>query len=139
MLQRVFYKLQISDTPVETTELTKSFGWDSLDSFMAHDVVEFNSVLQYNLEGKLRVRIFFHVYWLIRRVLYCYFIRYIFFYQGTKADGVLTKLFGGKLKSYIKCVNVDYESSHFEDYSGNNEVVSTMIFFTSLKVVQKNN
>ncbi|KAF8502757.1 hypothetical protein F5888DRAFT_1631851 [Russula emetica] len=34
-LQRVFYHLQTSDQPVGTTELTKSFGWTSLDSFLA--------------------------------------------------------------------------------------------------------
>jgi ubiquitin carboxyl-terminal hydrolase 7 len=54
-LQRVFYQLQTSDSPVGTTELTKSFGWDSIDSFMQHDVQEFNRVLQDNLEGKMKV------------------------------------------------------------------------------------
>jgi len=55
-LQRVFYQLQTSDTPIGTTELTKSFGWDSYESFMQHDVQEFNRVLQDNLEGKMKVR-----------------------------------------------------------------------------------
>ncbi|CAB4447002.1 unnamed protein product [Rhizophagus irregularis] len=88
-LQRVFYQLQTSNTPVGTTELTKSFGWDSIDSSMQHDVQEFNRVLQDNLEGNMK---------------------------GTKADGAITKLFVGKMKSYIKCVNVDYESSRVEDF-----------------------
>ncbi|CAB4475297.1 unnamed protein product [Rhizophagus irregularis] len=88
-LQRIFYQLQISNTPVKTTELTKSFGWDSADSFVQHDVQEFNRVLQNNLEGKMK---------------------------NTKADGAITKLFVGKMKSYIKCDNVDYESSCVEDY-----------------------
>ncbi|CAG8517017.1 2181_t:CDS:10 [Diversispora eburnea] len=73
-LQRVFYQLQTSNTPVGTTELTKSFGWDSEEAFRQHDVQELNRVLQDNLEGKM------------------------------------------KMKSYIKCVNVDYESSRVEDY-----------------------
>lgn len=55
-LQRVFYLLQSSDQPVGTNELTKSFGWKSLDSFMQHDVQEFNRVLQEKLEGKMKVR-----------------------------------------------------------------------------------
>lgn len=38
-----------------TIELTKSFGWDTLDSFMQHDVQEFNRVLQDNLESKMKV------------------------------------------------------------------------------------
>ncbi|ORX89747.1 ubiquitin carboxyl-terminal hydrolase 5 [Basidiobolus meristosporus CBS 931.73] len=88
-LQRVFYLLQTSNSPVGTTELTKSFGWDSLDSFMQHDVQEFNRVLQDNLEGKMK---------------------------GTAADGAIQKLFVGKMKSYIKCLNVDYESSRVENY-----------------------
>ncbi|KAJ3037767.1 hypothetical protein HDV00_001353 [Rhizophlyctis rosea] len=88
-LQRVFYNLQFSDNPVDTRELTKSFGWDTLDSFMQHDVQEFNRVLQDNLESKMK---------------------------GTKAEGAITRLFVGKMKSYIKCINVDYESSRVEDY-----------------------
>lgn len=40
-LQRVFYELQFSDKPVGTKKLTKSFGWETLDSFMQHDVQEF--------------------------------------------------------------------------------------------------
>ncbi len=39
-----------------TTELTKSFGWKSLDSFLQHDVQEFNRVLQDKLESKMKVR-----------------------------------------------------------------------------------
>jgi ubiquitin carboxyl-terminal hydrolase 7 len=43
-LQRIFYQLQTSEHAVSTTELTRSFGWDTLDSFMQHDVQEFNRV-----------------------------------------------------------------------------------------------
>jgi ubiquitin carboxyl-terminal hydrolase 7 len=88
-LQRVFYHLQTSDQPVGTTELTKSFGWKSLDSFLQHDVQEFNRVLQDKLESKMK---------------------------GTAAEGAIQKLFVGKMKSYIRCVDVDYESSRTEDF-----------------------
>ncbi|KAJ7046714.1 hypothetical protein C8F04DRAFT_1307881 [Mycena alexandri] len=88
-LQRVFYHLQTSDQPVGTTELTKSFGWKSLDSFLQHDVQEFNRVLQDKLESKMK---------------------------GTKSEGAIAKLFVGKMKSYIKCVNVDFESSRSEGF-----------------------
>lgn len=44
-LQRVFYELQFSDKPVGTKKLTKSFGWETLDSFMQHDVQEFLRVV----------------------------------------------------------------------------------------------
>lgn len=43
---------------IGTTELTKSFGWKSLDSFLQHDVQEFNRVLQDKLEAKMKVRNF---------------------------------------------------------------------------------
>ncbi|KAF9432060.1 hypothetical protein BGZ76_011315 [Entomortierella beljakovae] len=88
-LQRVFYQLATSSQSVGTTELTRSFGWNSLESFMQHDVQEFNRVLQDNLEGKMK---------------------------GTAAEGAIQKLFVGKMKSYIKCINVDYESSRVENF-----------------------
>jgi ubiquitin carboxyl-terminal hydrolase 7 len=74
-----------------TNELTKSFGWKSLDSFMQHDVQEFNRVLQDKLESKMK---------------------------GTAAEGAINRLFVGKMKSYIKCVNVDFESSRSEELYG---------------------
>lgn len=45
-LQRVFYDLQFLDKPVATKKLTKSFGWETMDSFMQHDVQEFLRVRQ---------------------------------------------------------------------------------------------
>ena len=54
-LQRVFFHLQNNNYAVGTKELTKSFGWDAMDSFMQHDVQEFNRVLQDNLEEKMKV------------------------------------------------------------------------------------
>ncbi|KAJ3162458.1 hypothetical protein HDU86_004940 [Geranomyces michiganensis] len=88
-LQRIFYNLQFNPDAVSTTELTKSFGWDALDSFAQHDVQEFNRVLQDNLESKMK---------------------------GTRAEGAISRLFVGKMKSYIRCLNVDYESSRMEDF-----------------------
>lgn len=44
-LQRVFHELQFLDKPVGTKKLTKSFGWETLDSFMQHDVQEFLRVV----------------------------------------------------------------------------------------------
>lgn len=53
-LQSLFYKLQYNDTSVSTKELTKSFGWDTYDSFMQHDVQELNRVLSEKLEDKMK-------------------------------------------------------------------------------------
>jgi ubiquitin carboxyl-terminal hydrolase 7 len=55
-LQSLFYKLQCSDNSVATKELTKSFGWDTYDSFMQHDVQELNRVLSEKLEDKMKVK-----------------------------------------------------------------------------------
>lgn len=58
---------------------------------MQHDVQEFNRILQDKLENKMK---------------------------GTPVDGMIQKLFMGKMKNYIKCVNVDFESSMMEDFYG---------------------
>lgn len=54
-LQSLFYKLQYNESSVATKELTKSFGWDTYDSFMQHDVQELNRVLCEKLEDKMKV------------------------------------------------------------------------------------
>jgi len=88
-LQRVFYELQFSDRPVGTKKLTKSFGWETLDSFMQHDVQEFLRVLLDKLESKMK---------------------------GTCVEGTVPRLFAGKMVSYIKCKHVDYTSSRTETF-----------------------
>lgn len=64
---------------------------------MQHDVQEFNRILQDKLESKMK---------------------------GTPVDGMIQKLFMGKMKNYIKCVNVDFESSMMEDFYGKQNCVS---------------
>ncbi|XP_072125057.1 ubiquitin carboxyl-terminal hydrolase 7 isoform X1 [Mobula birostris] len=88
-LQRVFYELQHSDKPVGTKKLTKSFGWETLDSFMQHDVQELCRVLLDNVENKMK---------------------------GTCVEGTIPKLFRGKMVSYIQCKHVEYRSERIEDY-----------------------
>lgn len=41
---------------MSTKDLTKSFGWDTYDAFMQHDVQELNRVLQEKLEDKMKAR-----------------------------------------------------------------------------------
>ncbi|XP_044734467.1 ubiquitin carboxyl-terminal hydrolase 7-like [Chrysoperla carnea] len=88
-LQRVFHELQFCDKPVGTKKLTKSFGWETLDSFMQHDVQEFLRVLLDKLESKMK---------------------------GTCVEGTVPKLFEGKMVSYIKCKNVAYTSTRVETF-----------------------
>ncbi|THG12020.1 hypothetical protein TEA_020733 [Camellia sinensis var. sinensis] len=88
-LQSLFYKLQYSDSSVATKELTKSFGWDTYDSFMQHDVQELNRVLCEKLEDKMK---------------------------GTVVEGTIQQLFEGHHMNYIECINVDFKSTRKESF-----------------------
>ncbi|KAL5999368.1 CSN-associated deubiquitinating enzyme Ubp12 [Asimina triloba] len=88
-LQSLFYKLQYTDNSVATKELTKSFGWDTYDSFMQHDVQELNRVLCEKLEDKMK---------------------------GTVVEGAIQQLFEGHIMNYIECINVDYKSTRKESF-----------------------
>ncbi|ODQ66799.1 hypothetical protein NADFUDRAFT_50704 [Nadsonia fulvescens var. elongata DSM 6958] len=88
-LQRCFYTLQTANYPLDTLELTRSFGWDSGDAFTQHDVQELLRVLMDSLETRMKT---------------------------TAVEGALSDIFVGEMKSYIKCVNVDFESSRKEEY-----------------------
>jgi len=88
-LQRLFYNLQMSETAVSTNELTTSFGWESRQVFEQQDVQELSRVLMDRMESRMK---------------------------GTDAEKTLPELFVGQMKTYIKCMNVDYESSRKEDF-----------------------
>ncbi|CAI5451501.1 unnamed protein product [Caenorhabditis angaria] len=88
-MQRVFYDLQTSNDAVETNSLTRAFGWDKLDAFNQHDVQEFCRVLLDNLETKMK---------------------------GTSQEQSIPSLFRGNMKSFIKCTDVEYESSRTESF-----------------------
>jgi len=88
-LQRIFYKLQHSDSSVSTKQLTKSFGWDTNDTFMQHDVQELNRVLVDKLEEKMK---------------------------GTSVEGTMAHLFRGKFTNYVACINVEDKSTRDEDF-----------------------
>ncbi|CAG8740772.1 32316_t:CDS:10 [Gigaspora margarita] len=86
-LQQIFCQLNVSDVAIETTELAKFFGWNKI--YIDINIRKFIRILQNDLEVKMK---------------------------NTKADGTISKLFVGTKKNYIKCINVDYESTRFEDY-----------------------
>jgi ubiquitin carboxyl-terminal hydrolase 7 len=88
-LQRLFFQLQTSEGAVSTNELTKAFGWDTRQIFEQQDVQELSRVLMERLEEKMK---------------------------GTEAQDALPRMFIGKTKTYISCINVDYESSRVEDF-----------------------
>jgi ubiquitin carboxyl-terminal hydrolase 7 len=88
-LQRLFYQLQTSDDAVSTNELTKSFGWETRHIFEQQDVQELSRKLMERMEERMK---------------------------GTEAENSLAKLFVGKTKTYVSCINVEYESSRVEDF-----------------------
>jgi hypothetical protein len=42
-----------SDKVVGTKKLTKSFGWDSIDTFMQHDIQELSRVVRIKERGEM--------------------------------------------------------------------------------------
>lgn len=88
-LQRLFYNLQMSDGAVSTNELTTSFGWESRQVFEQQDVQELSRVLMDRMETRMK---------------------------GTEAENTLPSLFVGSMKTFIRCINVDYESARTEDF-----------------------
>ena len=88
-LQRLFYLLQTSSEAISTSELTKSFGWETKHIFEQQDVQELSRILMERLEEKMK---------------------------GTEAENSLAKMFVGKTKTYVSCIDVDYESSRIEDF-----------------------
>ena len=89
-LQLIFYHLQFRDTPACTRELLTSFGWGQDQWSVQHDVQEFNCVLSDTLERKMK---------------------------GTQSEGTYTKLFIGRMKTYIECTNVEYKSAKIENFT----------------------
>ena len=49
-------QLQFGDAAVSTKDLTRSFGWDTYEAFMQHDVQELSRVLCEKLEEKMKAR-----------------------------------------------------------------------------------
>lgn len=88
-LQRLFYRLQTDPVAVSTQELTHSFGWESRQIFEQQDVQELSRILMEKLEARMK---------------------------GTVAEKALPDMFVGKMKTYLRCINVEYESSRIEDY-----------------------
>jgi ubiquitin carboxyl-terminal hydrolase 7 len=88
-LQRLFYQIQTSNSAVGTNELTKSFGWETRHIFEQQDVQELSRKLMERMEEKMK---------------------------GTDYEKVLQQMFSGKIKTYISCINVAYESSRVEDF-----------------------
>lgn len=66
-----------------------SFGWETKQIFEQQDVQELSRILMERMEERMK---------------------------GTEAENALANMFVGKMKTYISCINVDYESSRIEDF-----------------------
>ncbi|CAI9094723.1 OLC1v1030510C1 [Oldenlandia corymbosa var. corymbosa] len=118
-LKTLFYKLQYTETSVATRDLTKSFGWETHDSFMQQDVQELNRVLCEKLEEKMK---------------------------GTEVEGTIQKLFGGHQMNYIECINVDFKSTRKEsfydiqlDVKGCNDVYASFNKYVEIERLEGDN
>lgn len=89
-LQRLFAQMQLGDKACSTKALTRSFRWDDHSTFVQHDTQEFCRVLLDNLEEKMKTT--------------------------PELQGKVAELFRGQFKSYIRCINVEYESSRVENF-----------------------
>ena len=89
-LQLLFSKLQLSQSWfAETTGLTKSFQWDSKDSFQQHDVQEFCRVLFDAIEESVK---------------------------DTQQERMINELFEGVMVDYVKCDACGQESQREDKY-----------------------
>lgn len=88
-LQRVFFRLQTESKAVSTKELTGAFGWNIRESNVQQDVQELNRVLCDRLEEKMK---------------------------GTRVEGTVKALFGGKTRPTTRCLNVECQSSREEEF-----------------------
>lgn len=118
-LQRLFYQLRTSNTPVDTNDLTGTFGWNTADAFTQHDVQELARILMDRLEAKMK---------------------------DTEVDGFLSKLLVGQMVSYIKCINVPFESSVTENFwdiqlnvKGMKNVYESFDDYCSVETLEKDN
>ena len=89
-IQLLFGNLQSSPfTHADTKGLTKSFGWNTKESFEQHDVQEFCRVLFDAIEKS---------------------------FQGTPEENMIKKLYEGKMIDYVRCLNCNQESKRKDTF-----------------------
>lgn len=89
-LQKLFLNLQTSKkNAVETTSLTKSFGWDSTEAWQQHDIQELCRVMFDALEQK---------------------------FKNTEQADLINRLYEGKMIDYVKCLECRTEKSREDTF-----------------------
>ncbi|XP_017483613.1 PREDICTED: ubiquitin carboxyl-terminal hydrolase 64E isoform X2 [Rhagoletis zephyria] len=89
-LQKLFLNLQTSKkSAVETTDLTRSFGWDSTEAWQQHDIQELCRVMFDALEHK---------------------------FKNTKQMNLIASLYEGKMIDYVKCLECNTEKTRADTF-----------------------
>ncbi|XP_043285932.1 ubiquitin carboxyl-terminal hydrolase 47 isoform X2 [Venturia canescens] len=89
-LQKLFLNLQTSSkNAVETTPLTKSFGWDSTQAWQQHDIQELCRVMFDALEQK---------------------------FKNTAQADLINRLYEGKMIDYVKCLECGTEKQREDTF-----------------------
>lgn len=113
-LQKLFFQLENSPVPVSTRELTKSFGWESYESFLQHDVQELNRVLCEKLEEKMKAASKSESSENSKPANHGDPVREDM--PPPPPSNPIEKLFQGYLMNYIDCIDVDYKSRRRESF-----------------------
>ncbi|KOC63118.1 Ubiquitin carboxyl-terminal hydrolase 47, partial [Habropoda laboriosa] len=89
-MQKLFLNLQTSTkSAVETTALTKSFGWDSTEAWQQHDIQELCRVMFDALELK---------------------------FKNTEQADLINRLYEGKMIDYVKCLECGTEKTREDTF-----------------------
>lgn len=89
-LQTLFLNLQTSKkSAIETTELTRSFGWDLSEAWQQHDIQELCRVMFDALEQK---------------------------FKDTEQADLINRLYQGKMIDYVKCLDCGTEKSRIDTF-----------------------
>jgi len=89
-LQRLFLKLQTTDEPsIGTTNLTRSFGWDSSEAWQQHDIQELCRVMFDALEHK---------------------------FKNTDQSDLISRLYEGKMMDYVRCLKCSTEKAREDTF-----------------------
>lgn len=112
-LQKLFLNLQTSDrASVETTALTRSFGWDSSEAWQQHDIQELCREMFDALEKK---------------------------FKDTDQADLINRLYEGTMTDYVKCLECSTEKSREDKFLdipltvrpfGSNVAYSSVVCFT---------
>lgn len=89
-IQKLFLLLQTADrSAIETTSLTKSFGWDSSEAWQQHDIQELCRVMFEALEQS---------------------------FANTDQANLIDTLYQGKMKDYVKCLVCGNENARMDSF-----------------------